>query len=99
MYSLVDVFSFLLLFSIVLPGIIRGLFWSDSPAPEGMLWGLVLIVLLYAISLLDEHVLKSDLWGIVAIAGIIAGNVYALKGATFTQSWRHKKNSGGDTNE
>lgn len=82
-----DGFSWIFLLGMFTPGLIRGAFWYDSPAAIGVLWIFATIAFVLAIGWVTQQLFDSGIGPAVAmVLGIIAANLYALKGATFSSS-------------
>ena len=84
-----DSFSILFFFAMFTPGLIRGAFWYDSPAIEGIFWTFATIGGMIAVGWLAEQIFGSGIGpSIVMVLALIGANVYAIKGATFDGSSR-----------
>ena len=96
-----DGLSWIFLLGMFTPGLIRGAFWDDSPAGEGLLWIVATIVSVLAVGWLAEKVFGPGLGPtILMVLAIIAANVYALRGSTFLSSRRGVEDDiDGDANE
>jgi hypothetical protein len=96
-----DDFSLIFLFGMFTPGLIRGAFWFDSPAAEGILWIIATIGFVLAVGWVAEKIFGSGLGPTVAmVLSIIAANAYAIKGSTFASSNRgYGDDIDGDPNE
>ena len=96
-----DVFTMLFLFSMFTPGLIRGAFWYDSPAIEGILWTFVSIGFILASGWVAKQIFGSGTGPtIVMVLAAIGANLYALKGSTFASSSRSFDDDiDGDANE
>lgn len=80
-------FSWIVLLGMFTPGLIRGAFWHDSPAAVGVLWTFATIALVLAIGWAAQQLFGSGLGPTAAmVLALIAANLYALKGATFSSS-------------
>ena len=95
-----DGFSMLFLFGMFTPGLIRGAFWCDSPAIEGVFWTFATIGFVLGIGWLAQQVFGSGLGPIIAvILAVIAANLYAIKGASFSSPRGGGDDIDGDANE
>jgi len=82
-----DGFSMLFLFGMFTPGLIRGAFWFDSPAIEGIFWTFATIGFVLAVGWVTQQIFGSGLGPTIAmVLSIIAANIYAIKGSTFSSS-------------
>ena len=96
-----DVFTMLFLFGMFTPGLIRGAFWYDSPAIEGIIWTFVSIGFILASGWVAEQIFGSGTGPtIVMVLAVIGANLSALKGSTFASSSRSLGDDiDGDANE
>jgi hypothetical protein len=96
-----DDFSLLFIIGMFAPGLIRGAFWYDSPAAEGIFWIFATIVFVLAVGWVAQQLFGSGLGPTLAmVLAIIAANVYAIKGATFKSARRSSRGDiDGDANE
>ena len=84
-----DGLSILFILGMFTPGLIRGAFWYDSPAGEGIIWTFVTIVFVLAIGWIAEKAFGIGFGPTISmVIAIIAANFYALHGSTFTSFHR-----------
>lgn len=95
-----DGFSMLFLFGMFTPGLIRGAFWFDSPAIEGVFWTFATIGFVLGVGWLAQQLFGSGLGPTVAmVLAVIAANLYAIKGASFSSGRGGGDDIDGDANE
>ena len=79
-----DTFSLIFVLGMFTPGLIRGAFWYDTPAVEGIGWTFATIPIVLFSGWLAELIFGSGLGPtIVMVLVVIFINLYALKGANF----------------
>ena len=79
-------FEFLFLFLIFGPGIIRGAFWYDFPAFEGVMLTVGIFVSLGILGWISKTIDSRLFFGVVGLLIVIPANIYAIKGSNFYSS-------------
>ena len=84
-----DGFSMIFLFGMFTPGLIRGAFWYDSPAVEGVFWLFPTIGVVLVVGWVTQQIFGSGIAPTISmVMTIIVANIYAIKGSTFSSSPR-----------
>ena len=82
-----DGFSMIFLFAMFTPGLIRGAFWYDSPAIEGIFWTFATIPTVVGIGWLAAQIVGPGIGPtIIMLLFLTYVNYLAIKGSSFASS-------------